>query len=555
MQDLEKYIKAYALKNALEFGKAEPGKILPKLFQHGLDKKDISKVMPQISEIVKKVNSLNKEAQQKEFAPLENLIPEKEEKPHTLPELPNAQKGKVVTRLPPEPSKYLHLGHAMSFLFNYIYAKNYDGKCLLRFEDANPEKVTKEFVTEIQDDIDNYLELKYDSLKFISDDMPLFYQYADNLLEKDAVYMCFCDRETMQNLRHEGKPCPHRSQPKEKNKEEWKKFLDGKYLKGEAVLRLKGDMTSNNQVMRDPVLFRAMPQKHFRHGTKYKVWPLYDFYNPIEDSLMGITHILRTNEFDLRVELQDTIKDLLGLSKQTVVQYGRITVIDATTKGREIREQIASGEFIGWDDPRLMTLKALKRRGIQREALIELANQMGLSKKQVNLDFDMIAAISRKILDKKANRFYFIPTPKEIKITNPPKIKSVNAKIHPEKDKTRKLPVTPNILISEKDFEANKGKEVRLMNLFNIQLNSDGTATFTDDKLKPNQKIQWVSKETAIPAKVLMPDCKWEEGFAESESKKIKTDEVVQFERFGFCRLDKKVSSKNPTAEFWFTHK
>ena len=548
MKDFSKEIRAYALKNAVEFGKCEVGRILPKLFQHGLDKADIKKIIPVVNSIVKEVNSLKAGEREKEFEKYKGLVKENEHiEREGLPEIEIGDKKNVVTRLAPEPSKYLHLGHAISFLLNYLYAKKNNGKCLIRFEDTNPDKVSQEYVDMALDDIRNYLEIKDGGVKYISDDMELLYEYADKLIKIGKAYICFCEREKMQDLRHKGIECECRKKAKESNMKEWKEFIKGKYAKGEAVLRIKGDMKSQNHVMRDSVIFRMSDSVHYRHGKKYKVWPTYDFYS-IEDSLMGVTLILRSNEFDLRVELQEYIKDLLGLKKQTVVQYGRFNVADFTTKGREIRELIDSGEISGWDDPRLITLRALKRRGITKEAIYQLTNEVGLSKHQVNLDFDMIAAINRKIIDKTAERYSFVEAPVELKIGKMPKIKEVEVLVHPDRKETRKIKIG-RIFISEKDYDNLKGGEIRLIHLFNVQL-GDKTE-FTSTENKNIQKINWVSE--GVKAKILMENGKWIFGLAESAVKKLKVGEEIQFERFGFVRFDC-YNKKEDAYEFWFSH-
>jgi len=553
MEGFDKEIRAYALKNAIEFGKADAGKILPKLFQHGLDRKDIGKIMPEVQKIVKEINSMSESEREKSFSGLKELVKEREEKEKTLPTLKNVE-GKVVTRIPPEPSKHLHVGHAISFLINAYYAEKNNGECILRFDDANPEKVNKDFVKSILDDITNYLEIKPDKIVYVSNDIPKLYKYAETLIEKNSAYVCFCDRETMQNLRHEGKACKCRDSDVNKNLEEWKNLLKGKYSEGVAVLRFKGDMKSNNQVMRDPVLFRIKGDG--------KLWPLYDFYTPIEDSTLGVTHILRTVEFDLRVELHQKIQEILGLKKQEIVQYGRISVVGEgvdskkAIQGRDLRAKIESGEYSGWDDIRLMTVKSLKRRGITLEVLKELIQQVGLSKKAVKIDFAALASISRRLLDKKVDRYYFVSNPKgfEIsKIKNFPEVDSVEVKIHPDKSEKRKIKIDKEIFISEEDYEKNKGKEVRLMNLCNLKILGSKDVECTGTENKNVQKIQWVS--SYLKVKVLMDNAEWLSGFAESEVSKLKVGDVVQFERFGFVKLDKKPISKSGTYEFWFTHK
>lgn len=544
MKDLSREILAYALQNAIEFGKADAGRILPKLFQHGLEKQEISKIMPLIASTVKKVNSVSAAEREKTFAEMQDVVKKREEKEKDLPELELT--GKVVTRMAPEPSKYLHVGHAMTFLINYLYAQKYKGTCLLRLEDTNPEKVSQEYVDSILDDIENYLGMKIKKPRYVSDDMPKLYKYAEKLIKSGNAYICFCKREAMQDMRHKGIECQCRQFPVKIQHARWKEFVQGKYPEGEAVMRLKGDMQSLNHVMRDPALFRRVNAKHYRHGTKYKVWPLYDFYNPIEDSLMGVTLILRSNEFDTRVELQDRLKDLLKLKKQTIIQYGRFNVEDFTTKGREIRDLIQSGELLGWDDPRLITLKALKRRGITREALYELTKQIGLSKHPVNLQFDMIAAINRKLIDAVADRYAFIQDPVELKLDDV-KMKRIEIPVHPDyPEKTRAIDIE-GVIISKKDTELYKGKEIRLLHLCNIKLDKKLTITSYENKKIP--KIQWVSQ--GVKARVLMPNGQWAEGVAEKAVQSLKSGTLLQFERFGFVSFDR---VNQDTYEFWYAH-
>lgn len=547
MNDLSREILAYSLQNASEFGKADAGRVMPKLFQHGLQKEDIKKIMPIVQEAVKKVNSMKESERAEAFAKLGNVVKKYAEKEKDLPEIDVKGLKKIVTRMAPEPSKYLHLGHAMTFLINYMYAKKYNGACLLRMEDANPEKVSKEYVDAIIEDIRDFLGIKSAKVRYVSDDMPVFHTYAEQLMDKGHAYICFCNRDKMQKLRHDGVECECRNFPKKIQIARWKMFVKGKYKVGEAVMRFRGDMQSSNHVMRDSVLFRRLDVKHYRHGTKYKVWPMYDFYNPIGDSLMGVTLILRSNEFDMRVELQDKLKELLGLKKQKIVQYGRFNVEDFTTKGREIREMFESGELRGWDDPRLITLRALRRRGIQREALYELTKQIGLSQHQVNLQFDMLAAINRKIVDPIADRYSFVREPVKIDVVNAPMIKEVEIKIHPDKKEKKKISVK-DIYISGEDYKKFMGKEVRLLHLYNINL-TDKKASVSSIDIKDIPKINWVSE--GIKARVLMPDGKWAEGLVEPGAKKLKKDAIVQFERFGFVRYD---GVHNKIPEFWFAH-
>ncbi|MEM4625192.1 MAG: glutamate--tRNA ligase [Candidatus Pacearchaeota archaeon] len=548
MKDFDSEIYAYSLENAISHNSAQPQFVLSKLFQHGLKKEDIKAVMPKIVEVVNKVNSMSIDQRKLEFEKYSSFIKKKEENEKTLRDLPNISK-RMIFRIAPEPSKHLHIGHALTFIINSLYSEKYHGKLLLRFEDANPEKVTEEFEKSILEDIKDYLKLKISGIRYVSDDIPLLYNYAEKLISLNKAYMCFCSRDKIRSFRHEGKECECRSFSYDKNMREWEKFILGRYSEGKAVLRIKGDMKSLNHVMRDSVIFRAVSCSHYRTGNKYKVWPMYDFYNPIEDSLMGVTHILRSNEFEARIELQEQIKNILNLKGQTIIQYGRFNVQDSTTKGREIREAIKSGEYLSWDDPRLVTLKSLKRRGIVKEVFVELAESLGLTKNQVNLDFDMIAAISRKILDKKANRYSFVSEPVKLSILNAPNIKSIKVKIHPDKKTFRTVKIG-EVYISKEDFDRFKKKEVRLMHLYNVIL--DDKSIFTSMENKNIPKINWVSNPVKV--RVMMPDAKYLYGYAEPSIQELKIGEIIQFERFGFCRLDSFDKDKKE-FEFWFSHK
>lgn len=553
--DYANEIWAYALKNAFEFGKSEPSKILPKLFQHGLDRKDIKKVMSLVEEICKKVNSMKKEDLNKELEKYKKYAKEKEEKEDGLPPLENATEGKVITRLAPEPSKYNHIGHALVFMIQYLYAKKYNGKCILRFDDTNPEKSTKEYYDAMKNDL-GWLGIKWDKEEIASDKMSEMYRYAEKLIKDENAFVCDCSQEDMRSLREKMKECKCRKKTQKKNIEEWDKMLSGKYKEGEVTLRLKGDMKSNNGVMRDPVIFRLSYAKHFIQGDKYKVWPMYDFENPVLDATSGVSHVIRSNEFELRAELHELILKLLGLKAPIFREIGRYQISGAETQGRVIREMIEKKEINGWDDPRLVTVSAMRRRGFTAEMFQEIAQTVGLSKAGGKIDPSVLSAVNRKIIDKTANRYSFVREPVEVKVDNSPEIKEIEVLLHPDKELKRKVKVTnDHIFISKSDFDELKGKEIRLLHLYNIKLDKKATkgktkAEFTSSEVKAIPKINWVS--FGLKVKVLMDDGKWIEGTCDEGIWDLKPGTIVQFERNFFARLDK--IEKN-TYEFWFTHK
>ena len=547
--DLKKSAFTYALLNAVQFnGKSSQGSVIGKIISENPDlKARIKDVADAAKDAVGEVNKMSLRDQTeklKELGP-ELTVKKKAEK-RTLAELPNAVKGNVITRIPPEPSKYAHIGHAISFMINYMYAEKYKGKCYLRFEDTNPELSRKEYADAILEDV-KYLGIKPDKVSYVSDDMQKFYHHAEKLMEKGCAYVCFCSIEQMRKLRQKGTACECRSAAVRENRKNWKRMLEREFAPGKAVLRFKGEMKSKNSVLRDPVIFRINYESQYRHKKKYGVWPLYDFANSVEDGTRGITHILRSIEFGgMRVELQNRIKSCLGLPQQTVTQYGRFNVTDALTQGREIRELMRKKEVSGPEDPRLVTIKALARRGIQPATFRDLAVEVGLSLTPTKIDWTVISSFNRKYLDPSASRYFFIENPKKITVENAPS-QEIALKFHPSAKKAgRKFSVNSEFYVTEKDFIGMKDAKglIRLMDCLNFTVSGK---KFKFDSLgvekyrrHGHRIIQWLPVKGNVHADVLMPSGSVTSGLAESSASKIRIGKIVQFARFGFCRLEKK---------------
>lgn len=551
-KDLEPLIRKYALQNAAQYGgKATAGAVIGKILaEKPALKQQIKEVSAAVAAAIKEVNKLALDKQVEELektAP--GLLEKKKAAKNDLPELKNARPGQVVTRIPPEPSKYAHIGHALSFLINYMYARKYQGKCYVRFEDTNPELAKKEYADSMLEDI-KFLRIQAAKIVHISDDMPIMYELAEKLIKQGNAFVCFCSQEKMRELRHEGFGCSCRTQDAKKSMEEWKNMLARNYKEGEAVLRLKGNMQALNHVMRDPVLFRISLKEHYLHDSKYCIWPLYDFANSTEDGMMGITHIMRSSEFGtMRVDLQDTIKTLLKLPTQTVIQYGRFNVKGSVTQGREIRKMMEDGIISRWDDPRLVTIKALRRRGIQPETFWELAIEVGLSASETNFDWQLISAINRKILDPRCNRYFYIENPQLVTIKGAPE-REIELKLHPdiETSKGRKFHAKDKFYLAEKDLaEIAKLKAnslIRMMDCLNFRKNG-GFAFDSKDyetyKMSGSKIIHWLpADDSLLSTAILMPDGSQSKGVAEQAAGKIEVGDIVQFTRFGFCRLEKK---------------
>ena len=302
--------------------------------------------------------------------------------------------------------------------------------------------------------------------------------------------------------------------------------------------------------MRDPSIMRINCSNHYRQKKKFCVWPLYDFASACEEEWTGVTHVMRSIEFgNERIELQKYISKLLGFSEKTFVQYGRFNVIGLEkTSGRHLRELVEKKGYF-WNSPSFPTMSALIRRGFVKETFYELAKKVGLSKTPTPIDDTLLSSINRKFLDRECNRYFFVAEPL-IEISLNGNFKKVSVlPLHPERDGNRKISVSKRIFITKEDFEKNKGKETRLKDLTNIILNKK--AEVTDNELKHStQKIHWISEDN-IPAEILMTDEKTISGLCEPDCSKIKIGDIVQFERVGFARLEK----KGKTLEFIFTHK
>lgn len=565
--NLEPVILKWVLQNAFKYaGKASAGAIIGKILA---DDPALKARMKELAPIVNKITAeVNKLTIEKQIEKLKELAPELlEEKPkegmrEELPQLKNAVEGKVITRLAPEPSKYNHIGHALIFCINSLYAQRYKGTCILRIEDTNPEKSTNEFLNSMREDL-RWAGIKWDKEIIASNDMKLFYEHCEKLIGKGNAYICSCTAELMKKNRMNKKECNCRKKKSDEQLHEWKSMLEGKHKEGEKTVRLIGDMTSNNGVMRDPVIFRISYAKHFLQGEKYCVWPMYDFENAIEEHLCGTTHVIRTKEFELRAELHNKIRELFEYANPEVVEIGRFTVTGAETQGRIIRQMIEEKKVMGWDDPRLVTLKALKRRGFVPEMFKELAlHIVGLGKAGTNLDWSVLESINRKLIDKQANRYFFIKEPVVVKIKGTPS-GTAKVRLYPGEETRgfRTFIIDEEFWLSAEDVKSFKaGKLYRAMDACNFKKKGKTYeyASKTIDEYKANKGehiIHWLPKnEKNITVEVVMPNATKIKGLAEKDVLDLPIGAIIQFERFGFARLDSK-NEKERTATFWYTHK
>jgi glutamyl-tRNA synthetase len=567
-EELKKEIRKMALQNAFEHGGETRDKIiLGKILGTKPEfRSKVKEITGDISEIVSVVNQLSSEEQEKEIKEKFPEILEPKEKiveREGLPELKNAEQGKVITRFPPEPNGYPHIGHAKAAIINSEYAKMYGGKFILRMDDTNPEAERMEYHAAIKVGLE-WLGIEFDTVKSTSDDMEVFYEKGIELINSGKAYVCTCKREDISKNRRERKACKCSTVDIDKNNKNWEK-MNEKFKPGDAIVRFRGDMKADNAVMRDPVLFRIIEGKHYTLGEKYRIWPSYDMAVAIEDSIDGVTHAFRSKEFELRKELIDAILDALNMRKPTQDFFSRLEFKGMPISKRIIKPLIEEGKVSWYDDPRLPTLEALRRRGIRPEAIRKFIMSLGLTKANTLAPFDALEAFNRKFVDAESIRLFMVSNPKKLTVRNL-SISSIEIPNHPINEMgKRKIEIDGNFYISGNDAQDIKeGTQVRLLGLGNVSITKEGSemeGEFVENGDTADiPKIQWVPQKTAHMIKMLIPrvlfnDDKFNEEsleeldvYTEPHYLQLKEGEEIQFVRFGYCRKD----SQNQAI---FTHK
>jgi glutamyl-tRNA synthetase len=555
--DVLAQIRKYALKNAVEYGAAKAENVQGKVVR-SVDRADLQELKIEIQKIVDEVNSLPKDSLAEEYKPYEREFDEQYEKRAEAGARPKmvlegAVRGSFATRFPPEPGGYMHIGNAKAAFIDSEFARIYEGTIALYFDDTNPEKSKQQYVDAFKQDL-SWLQIKFDTEYYASDNLELMYAHAEKLINGRNAYMCTCDESTMKALRFEGKPCAHRDNTVDANLAMWKEMLAGKMKDNQAVLRLACDMASLNTTMRDPVIFRIIHCTHYRQGDKYFVWPTYDFNTPIMDSVKGLTDVLRSKEYELRDELDYRILDLLGLRKQRIHTFSRLEIANNITSKRKLRELIDNGSVAGWDDPRLMTIIALRRRGIQPQAIKEFVLRSGMSKADGVIDVAFLLAENKKLIDPVSRRLFCVNDPIRLSVAGAPK-KRASLRLHPTAEiGIRESDTDGNFYLSRDDTEGLKaGDVVRLKDLYTVKITAPGKEEIKAEPAEgaPTKTIQWVSCTgavgctTLIPGPLLLPNGEFNKeglkraaGYVEPYAQKLNKGDIVQFERFGFVILD-----------------
>jgi len=562
-QDIE-ILRKIALLNALHYsGKAQFQPVLGKLLTERPQlKAKIKEVATTVNKIVREVNKLSLEEQRRivEEKWPEALVKEKVEAERVLPPLPNVEKYKqVVTRFAPNPDCMLHLGNARAIVLCDEYAKMYKGALRLRFEDTDPrlKRSALPFYDAIREDL-KWLGAKWDLEIIQSDRLPIYYEHAEKLLKNGSAYVCTCARESFRKLVLAKKPCPCRDLLPTEQLTRWKHMLNGTYKEGKAVVRIKTDLNNPNPAVRDWPALRIINPKRFPHprvGTKYRVWPLYNFSTGIDDHLMGVTHIIRGKEHLTNQTRQEYMYRHFGWKYPEAIHHGRMKIAGGLLSKSKIVEGVRVGAFRGWDDPRLATFLALKKRGILPETIRRLIIEVGPKTVDVTLSWDNLYAINRKLIDPLANRYFFVRDPRKIIVKQVSRAVTVKTRLHPEHPERgfRVFKIKPKdgeaaFWISSQDTNKMKeGNIIRFMGLFNIQIENVQTgvmeAVYHSKSHEQAKKvgaplIHWIPTETGIPCEVVMPDATTARGIAEDTCRQLRPNDIIQFERFGFVRVD-----------------
>jgi glutaminyl-tRNA synthetase len=522
-------------------------------------------------------------------------------------DLESGKRDKVVTRFPPEPNGYLHIGHAKSIVINFGLADEFGGKTNLRFDDTNPLKEDQEFVDAIKEDVE-WLGYEWEGLFFASDYFDEMYDRAVLLIKKGLAYVDDLSadeiREYRGTLSEPGKESPYRDRSVEENLDLFERMKNGEFGNGEKVLRAKIDMSSPNINLRDPVIYRISHATHHNTGDKWCIYPMYAFAHPIEDALEGVTHSLCTTEFEDQRPLYNwVVRECEMEATPQQIEFGRLNLTNTVMSKRKLKQLVEEGYVDGWDDPRLPTISGLRRRGFTPEAIREFVKAAGVSKGYSTVDAQMLEHFVREDLKLKAPRTMGVLRPLKVVITNYPEgeVEWLDADINPENPEmgTRKIPFSREIYVEQDDFMENPpakyfrlfpGNEVRLKHAYFIKCNdvvkdengevvelhctydveTKSGSGFTGRKVKGT--LHWVDATHALPAEfrlyepLILDDEEETENEAENKSfldqvneksleivngyiepnmKDAKPQDKFQFFRHGYFNVDPKHTTED----------
>lgn len=512
-----------------------------------------------------------------------------------IADLESGKVKEVVTRFPPEPNGYLHMGHAKSLCINFGIAKKFGGKCNLRFDDTNPTKEDVEYVESIMQDI-RYLGFNWDNLFYASDYFDKIYEYACLLIQKGLAYVCDLTSEqirlTRGTLTEPGKDSPFRNRSVDENLKLFTEMRDGKYADGEKVLRAKIDMASPNINMRDPIIYRILHAKHHRTGDKWCIYPMYDLTHPLSDAIEGITHSICTLEFEDHRPLYDWVVENCEFDpRPRQIEFARLNLTNTIMSKRYLKRLVQDGVVDGWDDPRMPTLSGVRRRGYPAESIRAFCDEIGVAKANSEVDVAMLEHFVRDNLNETARRAMVVSDPLLVEIDGFDCERTLDVPVSPKDEHSprMKTPISNRIYIERDDFRVDADNKyfrlkpdgyVRLKGAFIVQCtgyeaDKDGNVTLVKCKyvehsdsgndtsgIRVKGVIHFVDAKKNIPCTINRYDYLLKQGsedmenrinensktvyngFASIDVEHAKQGDAFQFLRVGYFSVDKKSDDK-----------
>tara|TARA_B100000953_G_C18030158_1_gene422862 strand:- start:12 stop:1634 length:1623 start_codon:yes stop_codon:yes gene_type:complete len=531
VSDIRAKLLELAKLEAAQYGEAKSksviGKAMGKYPEFRSKAKDLMLI---IDEVVDEVNSLD--AQE-----LKSYIPKKQKKQEKvkvkeLPPLKNSER--VVLRFAPGPSGPLHLGHTRALALNNYYKKRYNGKLILRLEDTNPNAIDPEAYNLIPEDL-TWLGIKSDEIIIQSERMDIYYEAIRKIISEGGAYVTKSDAEEWRELKRQKRAHPDRERSPEVQIKEFDSLLSG----DKGIVVIKTDLDDPNPALRDFVAFRIVNIPHPLQKTKYCLWPLYNFAVAVDDYSLGITHVLRGKDHLNNTEKQKWIYKYLNWKEPDFIHYGLVSIPKTNLKTSKIRQSIAEGEYSGWDDCRLATLKALERRGYSSETFSKYWENSGIKEVDIKFSWQNFDAMNKDLIDAKSRRLFFVSEPKEFTFKSEKAIMK-EAPWHPDNKElgNREESIMPGSKIYLPGNDLSKienASEIRLKNLCNVKIDGN-TLEFLDFEHKKGIPIfQWCSASKDI--NLYYPDGTISNGFVEDNLDGL-DNSVVQFERTGFVRLE-----------------
>lgn len=549
---IEEDIRKITIKNAFEHrGKAETGAIMSKVLGQFPEYRARAKeVFPIVNKVVDEVNAMGHDEiakiVEKDYP--EFMHKEKKVQEHRLPDLRNV-KGSVVMRMAPSPSGPLHIGHSRLGILNDEYVKRYGGELILRIEDTNPANIDPIAYKQIPEDLE-WLGVNSTQIIIQSDRMDIYYNEARRLLEQGNAYMCTCDTAEYKKKLSQSIACPHRSAPPGKNLELFESVLKGDFAPGEVVLIIKTQLDHPNPSVRDWIAFRISEENHPRHGHKYRFYPMMNFSVAVDDHLLGLTHVIRGKDHINNTERQKYIFKYNNWGLPEYYHYGLVDFPQVVLKTSTIKKGIADGIYRGWDDVRLGSLLAFRKRGFSPETFRRYWIESGMREIDSEFSIDIFYAMNKEFIDAGTRRLFFVPDPVTMEISGTPDLNPVMQNHPSNKDlgvRSYRLGIAPEISIPRADWSSiEDGEEFRLKDLCSVRKAGNKIEFIS---LEPSGKrvkiLQWCPKESQ-EFTVMKPDGTIDHGLMEPHGKNFRG--VAQLERYAYVNI---LSSK----EGYFTHK